>query len=65
MSRDEYTGVLMIYFLSNIYRRTLLDAALWRKQTMIKEMEKRNNEQIRYATNNTNSLRMQTKDYWL
>ena len=30
----------MIYFLSNIYRRTLLDAALWRKQTMIKEMEK-------------------------
>ena len=35
----------MIYFLSNIYRRTLLDAALWRKQTMIKEMEKRNNEQ--------------------
>lgn len=55
----------MIYFLSNIYRRTLLDAALWRKNAMIKEMEKKNNEQIRYDSNNTDPLRVQTKDYWL
>lgn len=27
--------------------------------------EGKNNEQIRYASNNTNPLRVRTKDYWL
>ena len=27
--------------------------------------EGKNNEQIRYASNNTNPLRVRTKDYWI
>lgn len=54
----------MIYFLSNIYRRTLLDAALWRKQSMIKEMKKKKDEPLKWASNNTNPLQVRTEDYW-